>query len=119
MAENMVNAGGNMTKKQALRASITHWEKDIVGRLEKNESIVELVGRFGCSLCMKFIEENCKDCPVRYYSGEASCRQTPYVKFDKMYEDFSYELKQLIKPAGLEFDFLLNIWYAEGHEDIY
>jgi len=106
-----------MTKMQALKASILHWQ-DIVERAEKLEQLP--LGPNNCPLCIKYngcmnsnAKDNCKGCPIAFYAKQPGCRGTPYYAVPTKPGD-----KDAIKTCQEEYDFLLSIWYAEGGEKL-
>ena len=64
--------------KDPLELSIKKWE-DIVNKTGKD------AGRLNCALCLVYLENNCADCPVRDYTGDIVCSNTPY-------EEWSYHM---------------------------
>ena len=63
------------TAKQALRDSISHWERLAAG--EKNPD--EGTGSDDCPLCQKYLDyRGCLKCPVQLYTGKSMCDDTPW-----------------------------------------
>ncbi len=61
----------------ALRASITHWEENLAAAIDGRMDDVS-TRQTDCALCMSYLGDNCRGCPVRSRMGEKYCRHTPY-----------------------------------------
>jgi len=61
------------TAETALRASIKHWERLLLGH-------DTLMGPGACPLCQEFktVDEECDGCPVYEHTGKPYCMGTPY-----------------------------------------
>ncbi len=69
-----------MTTKQALKASIAHWNRLATGTTVEFETIYS----DDCSLCEKFhkhVDQRavCDGCPVKNKTGYNECRRSPWV----------------------------------------
>lgn len=66
----------NANTLKALRGSIKKWERIATGHGKDG-------GSTNCPLCKEFLSQNspCHGCPVMQRTGQASCRDTPYVNF--------------------------------------
>lgn len=106
-----------MTKMQAIKASIEHWQDNVEKAME-NEQID--IRQTSCALCDRYYHYGyCGGCPVKFHSEHDDCYETPYHEVvDRVDKDGSvaqeYTWKELAKACWLEYLFLLNIWYAEG-----
>jgi len=111
-----------MTKMEALKASILHWQ-DNVEKAIQHEEIHH--NWHHCMLCVKYCQLakfNCQRCPVSYHTGIPQCRNSPWsninmvCKINRGVPDgpLGYGWKDVQKACWEEYLFLLNIWYAEG-----
>lgn len=74
----------------ALKGSIKKWEKIVAGTgIDK--------GSDNCPLCMMFIEQECKGCPVRHATGKIYCENTPYIDYCCSDGDGTLEAKAEVK----------------------
>jgi hypothetical protein len=92
-----------MTERQAIIASIKHWESEI--ELEVTHKYLK-DAPVRCSLCFEYFRDDCKDCPIKFFTGKSSCDCTPYHLFSSGNEE----------RTRLELDFLWNIYYAMGYK---
>jgi len=103
-----------MTKAQALRKSIEHWER-LVACETFQEMKAEGYRSEQCALCDLFYEEDedyaCEHCPVQEASGEDDCEETPYWFFiGAIYDD---EFEDAHQAAQAELLFLKSLVEAE------
>lgn len=58
----------------ALEGAIKKWEDIVAGTgIDRGGS--------NCPLCVIFLEDACKDCPVRVKTGHPQCRTTPWIQW--------------------------------------
>ena len=63
--------------REALEASIKHWEENAVAETFDDASI----DAGNCALCIYYFDSgNCTDCPVKIKTGKSHCDNTPYGK---------------------------------------
>jgi hypothetical protein len=87
--------------KEAMTMAIEKW-KTIVNELKKGIIITRGDGAFTCALCHLYIENDCSDCPVKNYTGQPYCYNTPC-------STYSYNLNVTIKIAKDEVIFLKKV----------
>jgi len=58
-------------QKKALRASIKHWWRLLVG-------IDDAIGCNQCQCCQQYAKNNCITCPIQLITKVADCKNTPY-----------------------------------------
>ena len=96
----------------ALKESITHWDRLILG-------VEQWVGRKHCPLCSVFNsddiadEDSCEGCPVFKATGMKYCSDTPYDDTD-CFIDCAGKVKDIKDPAWIEIakkerDFLISL----------
>jgi hypothetical protein len=64
----------NLIALEALYESIEKWYWNV---LHPDRM---LLGKENCSLCNLYIDNDCKECPVREYTGRKWCAGTPYCR---------------------------------------
>jgi len=116
-----------MTKRQALRLSIKHWEEDILIPLLRGETInADLTMGSHCPCCLEserrksdIFEYKCI-CAIRDCTGEKSCDGTPWLTVRACKEkDVYYSVyifkpnKETIEAVWLEVMFLWNAYAAD------
>lgn len=94
------------TKKDALDVSISKWEH-IIKRFHDMGSFLDEGAMSTCGLCMLYIDDNCKDCPVAKKSMAQFCENSPYIDW--------CESHSLI-DAEAELEFLLELKKELGYE---
>lgn len=97
-----------MNKKtlKALKGSIKKWEK-IEARTEEDKGVSN------CPLCRVFFSYNCHNCPVKNRTGFASCKNTPYDKWE-LHQHVNHYSKRVVckwckKYAKDEVEFLKSL----------
>lgn len=103
----------NQETREALLASIAHWE-----RIKKG---VDTAWRsHDCALCLLFNntdeESTCEGCPVYDATGQIYCRDTPYCAFVRYVNahPFGANKKTFEELAQAEVDFLKSLLPKEG-----
>ena len=93
-----------MTKKMKLLKSLRHWEEN-VNRSRSLDGPRSYSTQ--CALCNYVSEDiKCGRCVVTCYTGKYGCVGSPYHEYRE------WRCKQ---NARMEYDFLLNLYYAEGY----
>lgn len=64
-----------MTRIEALRASVKHWEENVAAKTPEEATPYASA----CALCNTFWQR-CQGCPVAEAVGDTNCRKTPYAK---------------------------------------
>ena len=105
-----------MTKAQALKQSIAHWQRMLKLSVEDIKNKLEYPSWSGCALCKLYFiyhAPNCYGCPVKDKTGLSQCKGTPYLKVLSLYTDISkgksLALKTFHKPVQKEIDFLGSV----------
>jgi hypothetical protein len=89
-----------LTKVGALKLSIAKW-KDIVDlKTAHPRTNFREGGRFTCACCRRYFSSFCSHCPIYEFTGQVSCRKTPY---------WDYEDKPTLKNATAELRFLEKV----------
>lgn len=98
-----------MNTLQAIKGSIQKWNDILTG-------MVKDYGESNCPLCKKFINNQCRGCPVKEKTGQISCMTTTYLKFvahnnRRHWGDSICHLgcKTCNKTATAERDFLVSL----------
>jgi hypothetical protein len=105
----------SISTREALELSIKHWENNVAAKIPNAVGL----GSDSCALCVKFQDYgDCTTCPVRTFSGERSCRNTPYrsaVDAHRIWEcNLDYDIlgdfrKAFRVAAQKELDFLIGL----------
>ena len=89
----------NRVTKKALKESIAHWRRLATGTQTTSEDI----GSENCALCMEFLENDCRDCPIRRKTGRRYCSRSPYdsvektrMKYGLYSKEFRYRARQML-----------------------
>jgi hypothetical protein len=106
-----------MTKRQAILASIEHWEQNLDMLILNNLAGEELTddintGSDYCSLCKKY-KNNCVPCPIgkikindiSYYG----CSNTPYEKVSEWHGYYEYDYNKGYRAIKAEIKFLYSL----------
>ena len=76
--------------KEALEASIAHWEEIVT--LENVRNI--RMGSASCALCEMFDnDEHCTGCPVSESTNQAECHGTPFGSVYRAWDDWMYAVR--------------------------
>ena len=68
-----------------LEDCIEHWKRDVVG--QKSYGDINIESR-ACALCEEYLlncNRFCRGCPVRNYTGNVLCEESPYDKVKELY----------------------------------
>ena len=92
-------------QKKALRGSIGKWVKIVNGTGEDE-------GAANCPCCQIWLgdDESCEGCPIKKFTGQPRCHDTPYISYTVSYTD-SGDLKE---RARAELNFLRAVYLAGG-----
>ena len=65
---------------KALNESIEHWERILQFVKDVNIASLRKEGWNGdsCACCAEFVAYDCDGCPIKAYTGEADCLDTPW-----------------------------------------
>lgn len=86
----------NQKQRDALVASIIHWE-DNLRKVKDNQE--PAIFEDDCECCAQF--PDCKECPVANYTGREGCLGTPWVRVQEQY--------YAVKDRGPESDWTLLV----------
>ena len=97
----------------ALKSSIEHWKRFSEGKRLPNE----FIGADNCALCISFIDDGCKECPVYKRKKTPACNGTPYQQIltFKDVNNFTssnpalYLHPEFLKLAKIELSFLESL----------
>ena len=100
--------------KEALLASIKHWEENLAAESPEQAS----VDGENCALCQTFT--NCRSCPVFFSTGLPQCENTPYYLARVALQRWKFaqmpaQKKVWEEAAQAEIDFLKSL-LPEGEE---
>jgi hypothetical protein len=90
------------TAIEAIELSIEKWE------FIAENGPVQCGGTSTCGLCMLFIDDECKDCPVTK-RGKSYCRNTPYQRYELEMERTRPDQDEAIRAAEEEIEFLESL----------
>lgn len=76
----------NAKTKKALEGSIAKWKRNARARTPE---IVRL-SVADCPLCDLYWDSYCDGCPVALRTGEAKCRETPYIDAASAHDDWEW-----------------------------
>jgi hypothetical protein len=85
---------------EALRGSIKKWEGVIAGTVEEQ-------GSANCPLCQRFVDGQCRGCPVMQSTGQKYCQGSPYHSYVDAEEDEDDD--GMAEQAKNELDFLKSL----------
>lgn len=69
---------------KALEQSIKHWENNCSAKFPHQVNI----GPDACALCVLYIKNNCRSCPVQQRTNLSHCRGTPYFQIEATIYDW-------------------------------
>ena len=97
---------------KALKKSIEHWEENAKASKKRPAKL----GPEECALCVQFISNSCRGCPVRESTGRMLCTDSPYE--DCIYAWAAYligqsTLKEFRAAAKRELQFLKSLLPTE------
>lgn len=97
----------NEQARAALEESIAHWERMVEGSYSPGER----PSSGDCALCRAFRDKDCNGCPVKMWTGELDCGDTPYDSEDiwGLYEDQGLDSEEFKAAARKELEFLKSL----------
>lgn len=99
---------------EALQHSLRHWQDNTAG-------VTRSIASQDCALCILFLHDGCKGCPIFEHTRREHCRNTPYWDAVKAHQEL-YNV-ELLKDEELyeDYDALhfrkLTAWYAAAQEE--
>ncbi len=99
---------------EALQESLRHWQDNTAG-------VTRSIASQDCPLCILFLSEGCKGCPIFEHTKRQHCKGTPYWDTVTAYQEL-YKV-ELLKDEELYEDYeqlhfrKLMAWYAAAQEE--
>jgi hypothetical protein len=93
---------------EALERSIDSWERICKSWFPLRKKL----GSSECPLCIIFIDEDCRGCPVKQKTGKPLCNGTPYIEVATAHS--SRNTSEFRVHAKREFEFLKSLRDERG-----
>lgn len=90
------------TDKQLRRMCVNHWKRMLKLTVEDIRDGKEYPDDENCAFCNKYIDKDCRGCPVFVNTGEPYCHGTPFTGAAYQYEHIKDCVKSDLSESDLE-----------------